>query len=112
MRRALRWLKRIVIGTLVLTVVVVAVALVVVHTDWGRDLIKRRVEAALAKFFPGGLTIERIDGSPLGDLEITGVKIGHVNKHTSFAVGKITANLALTSLLSKEVELEKLVLEH
>jgi autotransporter translocation and assembly factor TamB len=53
MRRALRWTLRIVIGVLALIGLAVVTAVIVIHTSYGRELVRSKAEAALASAFPG-----------------------------------------------------------
>ena len=68
MRRAVRWVLRF-LATLATLCVVSVVALVIfVHTDCGRDRVRRTLEDELHATFPGGATIGRLDGSAFGEL--------------------------------------------
>src|SRR5262245_53870214 len=70
MRSLLRWLRRIVLTALALGLIVLAAALITEHTDWGREQLRLRVEAALRDVFPGGARVEALDGSILGTLTL------------------------------------------
>ena len=41
-RRVLRWVRRVVVGTLALAVIAIAVVLAALHTDWGREQVRRQ----------------------------------------------------------------------
>jgi hypothetical protein len=62
-RRALRWIKRLVLGALALAVVAVIAVVVAAHTAWGREQIRQQVAAALARSFPGGARIGRVEAA-------------------------------------------------
>lgn len=106
MRRALRWLKRIVLGTLALVVFVVVVVLILLHTDFGRNKARTIALSQLQKFFPGGIHVDRIDGSVLGELSLHGVTINGFDGKPMIKAKTVTANLKIGALFSKTVELE------
>ncbi|HWO17927.1 MAG TPA: translocation/assembly module TamB domain-containing protein [Kofleriaceae bacterium] len=109
MRRLLRWLKRGVLGTLALAVLAVGIALIVLHTDWGREHVRARVAAALAESFPGGARIGRLEGSVLGELVARDVELLAADKQTYAKVAELRIDLALRPLLGKTARIERLV---
>ncbi len=108
-RRWLRWLVRGVLGALVLVVVAVGAALIVLHTDWGRDLLRRRIEAALASTFPGGAKIGKLEGSVLGEVTVRDVALKGPDGDIS--IGTATVDLALWSLVHHTAHVNKLVVD-
>ncbi len=111
LRRALRWLRRIVLGSLALVVLAILAVVIVLHTSWGRDLIRRKVEAALVNTFPNGATIGRLEGSPFGELIAYDIEIDGAD-HKPFAkIGAVKLKLALMPLISKTARLDELVIE-
>ena len=74
-RRVLRWVKRIALGLVALVVIAIITVVFVLQTHFGREIIRHRAEAALASSFPGGATIERIDGSVFGTLTIRNLEL-------------------------------------
>ena len=100
MKRVWRWFKRVMIGLVAIIVVTVAFALIAIHTDWGRNIVRGQVEGILAETFPGGATIGRIDGSPFGTLVITDVVLNGADGKPLVAVkrpgaaGSVTTNIA------------------
>ncbi|MBL9018933.1 MAG: hypothetical protein JNL83_32395, partial [Myxococcales bacterium] len=74
MRRMLRWLRRLVVGVLALALVGLAVVLILLHTSWGRNLVRARIEAALQEPFPGS-SIARFTGSVLGTVTLHDVEL-------------------------------------
>lgn len=109
MRRTLRWLKRIVLGSLALAVVAVGVALIVLHTDWGRERIRRQIEAALADEFPGGARVGKLEGSVLGELVLTDVELAALDGAPLVSIGTLTVDVALTPLASNTIRVDRLV---
>jgi hypothetical protein len=111
MRRALRWVRRLVLGVLALTIVVVGLGLILVHTDWGREQIRRKVEASLQGTFPGGVKIGRLDGSVFGELVIRDVEIASLDGKPAITVKTVRAELAVWPLIRKIARVDKLVAE-
>ncbi|MDQ3337043.1 MAG: translocation/assembly module TamB domain-containing protein [Myxococcota bacterium] len=105
-RRALRWVKRIVLGTLLLAVVTVTTVVIVLHTEWGRRKALALVMPMLQKKFPGGISAERLDGSVLGDITLVGVRINGFDKKQMIHIARAQTNVKLLSLFSRTVELE------
>lgn len=106
MRRVLKWVKRIVLGTLAIVVVAVVALLIVLHTDWGRDKARTIALAQLQAIFPGGIAVERIEGSVLGDVTLVGVTINGRDGKRMIRAGRVTTNLELTALFGKTIALE------
>jgi len=89
MRRVLKWVKRIVLGTLAVVFVTVIVVLILLHTDWGRNKARTIALAQLQQFFPGGIDVERIEGSVLGDVELVGVTINGFDGKRMIRAGRV-----------------------
>ena len=111
MKRALRWLKRIVLGTLAFVVVAVAAALIIVHTDFGRNLIRKQIEATLLENFPGGARVGKLSGSVFGTLVITDVELSDMDHGPLIKVASIKLELSLLPLLTKTAYIDSLVVE-
>jgi TamB, inner membrane protein subunit of TAM complex len=108
-RRLLRWIKRGVLGTLALTVFAVGAALIVLHTDWGRERLRRVAEAEIAEAFSRGARIGRIEGSVLGELVVRDVELQAADGRTYARVGELRIDLALRPLLGKVARIDRLV---
>jgi len=106
MRRVLKWVKRIVLGTLAVVFVTVIVVLILLHTDWGRNKARTIALAQLQQFFPGGIDVERIEGSVLGDVELVGVTINGFDGKRMIRAGRVKTNVKLSALFGKTIELE------
>jgi hypothetical protein len=112
MRRVLRWLRRIALGGLLFAVLAIAATLIAVHTDWGRERVRRAVVDKLTQLLPGGTRIGRIEGSVFGELVARDVEIAAADGRSTFAkVGALRIELALGPLLSRTAELEHVVAE-
>ena len=110
MRRALHVCKRVAQGVLLLVLVAVIAALVFIHTDYGRNIIREQVVKALADAVPGGVKIARIDGSVFGTLTIRGVEIDGRDGKPWVTVGAIEVRVSLTSLVRHVVHVDSLAL--
>src|SRR3982751_5282633 len=103
MKRAVRWFTRVMLGLLAVIVVAIAFALIAVHTDWGRNIVRGQVEGILADSFPGGATIGRIEGSPFGTLVISDVVLNGPDKKPLVTVKRLGGEASLSPLISTQV---------
>ena len=111
MKRVWRWVKRVTIGLLAVLVAALAFALIAVHTDWGRDIVRGQVEKILASSFPGGATIGRIDGSPFGTLVIRDITLNGPDRKPLVAVKRATVEASLLPLFGHQVWVDRVVAE-
>lgn len=111
MKRAWRWTKRILLGVVVLLVLVIGGALIFIHTDYGRDLVRRKAETALLNSFPGGVHIGRIEGSVFGTLVVDDLRLDSRDGKPMIVVGTARLKISLLALISKIVRLDRLDLE-
>ncbi|MDB4953019.1 MAG: hypothetical protein JWO36_588 [Myxococcales bacterium] len=109
MRKTFKWIGRILLGVLGLVVLTIGVALIVLHTDWGRERVRRQVVASLQNTFTGGATIGRIDGSPFTDLILRDLVINGPDLKPAITIGTLRVHVSLWPLLSHDVKLGKLV---
>ncbi|HSK01976.1 MAG TPA: hypothetical protein VK932_12070, partial [Kofleriaceae bacterium] len=110
-RWLLRWLARFALTLLALAVVSSGAVLIVLHTDWGRERIRRIAEAELEGSFPGGVKIGRIEGSVLGELVARDVELNAADGSLFAKVGALRLELAFAPLVGKTAELERIVAE-
>lgn len=110
-RRLVRWLLRLVLGTVALAVAAIAAALIALHTDWGRERVRDIVVDALASSFPSGVKIGAIEGSVLGELVVRDVELKALDGSTFAKVGTLRIEAALLPLLGKTAEIDHLVAE-
>lgn len=108
---AMRRFKRVLLGFAAIIVFAVAAVLITIHTDYGRDLIRSQVEAQLDKTFIGGADIGAIEGSPLGELVLRDLVLNGPDGEPAITVGKLTLELGLIPLASKEARFDSLVAE-
>ncbi|MBA3454927.1 MAG: translocation/assembly module TamB domain-containing protein [Deltaproteobacteria bacterium] len=111
MKRALRWLKRIVLGTLALAIVAVIAVLIVLHTDWGRNLVREQIEATLLENFPGGARVGKLEGSVFGTLVVTDIVVFDMDHGPLVKVGSVKLELELLPLLTKTAHIDRLLIE-
>ena len=106
-----RWLKRIVLCTLGLAVLALGGALIFIHTDHGREFIRRKVESALLDSFPGGFSIGRLEGSAFSTLVIHDLRINGRDGKPMVVVGTARVQLELSALLHHTARTSRLDLE-
>nr|MBA3457863.1 hypothetical protein [Deltaproteobacteria bacterium] len=111
MSRARTWGKRILLGFGAFIVVAVAAILITIHTDYGRELIREQVEAKLNDTFVGGASIASVEGSPFGDLTLSGIVLNGPDGKPAIKVGTLTLKLGLLPLMSKQIRLSGLIAE-
>jgi hypothetical protein len=104
MRSLLTWLARLALGAVLLVAVVITGALIFAHTQWGRDELHTRVEAALQDAI-GGARIGAIDGSVLGTLTLRDVEL-FVRRDEVVTIATVRVDVALWPLLFNTARLE------
>ena len=108
---ARRWIKRILLGLALFLVVAVGVVLVVVHTNFGRELIRKQVEARLDDMFLGGGSVGKIEGSPFSELTINDLVINGPDGEPAISAKKIKLGVGILPLVSKKAILSSIVVE-
>ncbi|MBA3396864.1 MAG: translocation/assembly module TamB domain-containing protein [Deltaproteobacteria bacterium] len=105
-RKAWRWGKRIGLGLLSFIVLVVAAVLVVMHTGWGRSVMRKQVEARMNAMFTGGASIGSLEGSPLGELVMRDVVINGPDGKPAITIKRLRLDLGVLALVSKQARLK------
>ena len=100
-----RWIKRGVLVLLGLIVVAIVAVVIIVHTSFGREIVRSQIESQLNGMFVGGGSVGKVDGSPFTKLVLTDVVINGPDGQPAISVKKLTIGLALTALVSKHVNL-------
>lgn len=108
-RKVLRWTTRIVLGLVGLVVVAVASAIIFLHTDRGRELVRSQVEAKLASTFVGGATVGKVEGSPFGTLVLEDLVINDPEGVPAISVKRLAVEIALLPLIGQEARLTSVV---
>jgi hypothetical protein len=109
--RIRRIARRALLAALVLVGLVTAfvgVGLVVLDTDWGRDLIRVRVEQALSAKFPGA-RVAKLEGTIFSGLVVRDIELE--TERGRVRVGQLRVHVALTSLLHRIVRVDQLQLD-
>jgi uncharacterized protein involved in outer membrane biogenesis len=110
-QRIRRWLRRIVVAIAALALGSVVIALVVLHTDWGREQLRRQAVSAVAEMFPGGFELDGIEGSVLGTVTLRDVVIYDQKRRRAVAVERVSIDLGMVALLRHTIRLERLDIE-
>ena len=111
MRRILRWGGRLVLGAVELVVFVIAVLVLVADTRWAHDDIRHRIEAALGRTFPGGVTVRAVEYDVLGRFTARGITIRSLDGKPAIAIGSLELDASLGGLFRNHVAIETLVVE-
>ncbi|MDB4961372.1 MAG: hypothetical protein JWP01_1371 [Myxococcales bacterium] len=109
--RGRRWVKRILLGLGALIVIAVAAVVITLHTDYGRNVIRKQVEAQLNGKFIGGGSIAAVEGSPFGDLYLKGIVINGPDKKPAITIGSVKVKVGLMPLVSKQARVLGLVID-
>ena len=94
LRRVLRIARRTLFAVFGLVVVAVGIALIAVHTDWGRNKIRGVIESSLDSTFAGGAKVRAFEGSILGDFTIEGIELYDAEGKAAIKIGKLHGNAA------------------
>ncbi|HSR96303.1 MAG TPA: translocation/assembly module TamB domain-containing protein [Kofleriaceae bacterium] len=101
-RRGWRWFKRGSLAVFGFIAVAVIVAVVAMHTGWGREMVRAQVEDRLRTMFTGGATVRLIEGSPLTQLTLHDLVINGPDKRPAISVKKLTVSVGILPLLSHQ----------
>jgi hypothetical protein len=104
--------RKIVRGALVFVGAVIAAvgaAVIALHTDWGREQVRVRLEDRLGDVFVGGATVGKLEGSPFGDLVARDVVIRDPGGAPAITVKTLRIRLAILPLISKEARLSTVI---
>ena len=74
-----------------------------VHTAYGREIIRSKVEDQVSKLFTGGATIGRVEGSPFGTLALRDIVIDGPDHQPAISVGSLAVSVQLRALLGHDV---------
>jgi autotransporter translocation and assembly factor TamB len=110
MRRWLRRLGYVLGGTLALVLVLIALVVVALRTDGGRELIRQQAEKFLAKTLNGEVTIGRLDGALPGEVVLVDVVVKDRTGRTLATFPRLEATLELEDLLVKTIHLRRVVM--
>ncbi len=109
--RVRRWIKRGVLGLLGLIVVAVAAVLIILHTSFGREIVRKQIEAKVNEMFFGGGSVGKVEGSPFGKLVLRDVVLNGPDGKPAITAKKVTLGLGILPLLSKQARMTSLVVE-
>jgi hypothetical protein len=84
---------------------------IALHTAWGRDYVRRKIEHALAAQFPGGARIGELTGSVFGVVELHDIELDGPDGAPELVIRTARIDLALWPLLGKRARIDKLELD-
>ncbi len=108
-RRALRWMRNILLGTIGVVGVLLLTVYLVFQTGWGREVLRTQVETRMSSTFIGGATIGRVGGNPLTELQLYDVVINGPDKTPAITVKHLTVKLPLMPLISHQLRVDKVI---
>jgi hypothetical protein len=105
MRKILRWAWRILGGAIAFVILLVAIAIGVVHTEWGRQRMKKEIETQLQAEFPGS-TVGSLQGTPFGTLIASGITIAGKDGRPFITIAELTIDASLKPLANRVVRVQ------
>lgn len=105
MRKVLRWVWRILGGAIAFVVLLVAIAIGAIHTEWGRQRMKKEIEAQLQAEFPGS-TVGSLQGTPFGTLIASGITIAGKDGRPFITIAELTVDASLKPLANRVVRVQ------
>ncbi|MCE9573044.1 MAG: hypothetical protein K8W52_07800, partial [Deltaproteobacteria bacterium] len=111
LRKVLRWARRIAIGLVALVTLAVLAVVILMHTAWGREQIRGRIEAALRDEFPGGAHIGALEGTVFGELVLKDVELDGIDHRPLATIKTLRIDLAILPLLGQTARIDHLIAE-
>jgi hypothetical protein len=109
--RVRRAIKRFVLGLLLLGVITVVAAVIFLHTDTGREVVRDRIQSSLAETFAGEVHVGKLEGSPFGTYVARDIVIDGPDGKPAIQIGKLSLELELSGLIDHEAVLNNVVVE-
>ncbi len=106
-----RWIKRGVLALFGLIVVAIVAVVIIIHTSFGREIVRSQIESQLNGIFMGGGSVGKVEGSPFTKLVLTDFVINGPDGKPAISVKKLTIGLALTALVSKRADLTSVTID-
>ncbi len=103
LRSVVVWTIRIIGSVLLLVVGVIGLALLLMHTDWGRDQIRQKVQTIASEQLNGDISIGAIEGSLLSDFTLRDVEITNEDGEVIVAADALGVDYELLDLLDRNV---------
>ncbi|HTR49148.1 MAG TPA: translocation/assembly module TamB domain-containing protein [Kofleriaceae bacterium] len=104
----MRRIVRVAAAMVGLAIITTAVMLVALHTDWGRDHLRRELETRLDGALGGPVHIGRLDGSVLGELIAHDVELDGPDQQPIMTIATVHVELALRPLLRHVARIDRL----
>ena len=107
MMRRIRTIWRVTRWLLASVLVLLIVAIIFVHTSWGREFIRKRIEAALQSDFPGS-KVGALSGSVFTTLELRDLELAGVGGKPFVKVGYVKVDVGIVPFVTKHVRVDRL----
>ncbi|MBL4633794.1 MAG: AsmA family protein, partial [Kofleriaceae bacterium] len=109
-----KWTRRIVKGfggLLLLFAVAIAALLVLLHTDYGRNLVRERLEKELSAVFVGEVRVGGVHGSLLSEFSLSDISIEDAQGEVAITIGLVTVDYSISQLVHKTIMIDSLLLD-
>lgn len=110
-RGMIRWVITAAAALVALVVVGLAVVWIALSTEWGHDVVRRRVERALDGTLRGKVSIARLEGNLLGAPVAVDVRVHDLEGHELARIARLAIEVDVWKLLDREVHVRSLVIE-
>lgn len=107
--RVLRFFQVLFAIVLSLVLLVIIGATLVLHTPWGREMVRSQIQARLDSTFVGGATLGGVHGNPLSELVLDDLVINGPDKQPAIKVKALHVKLPLLPLISHQLRVDKVV---
>tara|TARA_R110002096_G_scaffold436057_1_gene666549 strand:- start:8706 stop:12737 length:4032 start_codon:yes stop_codon:yes gene_type:complete len=103
-----RWRRRLSFAFSGLLLLLVALVLVL-HTGWGKEQVRGRLEAALGKQVRGSVSIASLDYDfPFGDIRVKGVEIRDLSDAPAISVEQLDLSIGIWATVTEKLLVESL----
>tara|TARA_R110002096_G_scaffold44524_10_gene119923 strand:+ start:20145 stop:24614 length:4470 start_codon:yes stop_codon:yes gene_type:complete len=99
-------------GLLLFSLVAIAGVLVLLHTDYGRNLVRERLEEELSAVFVGEVRVGGVHGSLLSKFTLRDITIKDAQGQVAVEVGAVEVEYSLSQLVDTTVMVDSLLLEN
>ncbi len=97
-------------GLLLLLLIAVAGVLLLLHTDYGRNLVRERLEKELSAVFVGEVRVGGVHGSLLSEFSLSDISIEDAQGEVAVAIGLVKVDYSISQLVNKTIMIDSLEL--
>lgn len=110
-RRIVKWVLHTIMWAAAAIVVLIGVAVAVIHSDWGRALIRDKVVTALDQLLAGQISIGRLEGSVLYRFSLHDIEVRDDQGELALRIDELVLDPDLWALVQQRVAVDVIILE-